>query len=61
MGHATRAAVANVLMQTPAASTLRANVLDPLQAEAAAGRNGRAGKAAATMVDFLTMVRGEDQ
>lgn len=59
--HATRAAVADALMQTAAANSVRASVLDPLTAEAAAGRSLRAAKAAATKVDFFTMVRGEDQ
>lgn len=58
--HARRAAVLDALLQTAAASGLRAGVLDPLAAEAAATRATRAGKAAATKVDFFTMVRGED-
>ena len=59
-GHATRAAVADALMQTDAAEGFRATVLDVLAAEAAAARAVRAGKAAATKVDFFTLVRGED-
>lgn len=59
--HAARAAVADALMQTPAADRIRAGVLAPLAAEAAAAREARAGKAAATRVDFFTLVRGEDQ
>ena len=35
-------------------------VLAPLQAEREAARRDRAAKAAATKVDFFTMVRGED-
>lgn len=58
--HARRAAVADALMQTAAAARLRAEVLAPLRAEAAAARAARAGKAAATKVEFFTMVRGED-
>ena len=58
--HARRAAVADALMQTAAAGGLRAEVLAPLEAEAAAARAARAGKADATKVEFFTMVRGED-
>lgn len=54
------AALVDALMQTAAADTLRANVLEPLQQEQAARRGTRAEKAAATKVDFFTMVRGED-
>ena len=59
--HATRAAVVDALMQSDQAGAMRATVLDPLTAEAAARRTLRAEKAAATKVDFFTMVRGEDQ
>lgn len=59
--HATRAALADAMMQTEAAPAIRAQVLDVLAAEAAAARAARAGKAAATKVDFFTLVRGEDQ
>jgi len=59
--HATRAAVADALMQTDAAPGVQAGVLDVLQAEAAVIRKTRAEKAAATKVDFFTMVRGEDK
>jgi alpha-D-ribose 1-methylphosphonate 5-triphosphate synthase subunit PhnG len=58
--HATRAAVADALMQTGAAADLRRDVLAVLTTEAAAASAARAGKAAATKVDFFTMVRGED-
>ncbi len=54
------AALVDALMQTPAAESLRAAVLDPLKAEIAAAKSARAEKAAATKVDFFTMVRGED-
>ena len=47
-------------MQTGAAEDLKAKVLDPLAAEAAAAKQTRAEKAAATKVDFFTMARGED-
>lgn len=59
-GHARRAAVADALMQTDRAESLWAEVLDPLRNEAAAARDTRAARAAATKVDFFTMVRGED-
>ena len=59
-GHATRAAVVDALMQTPAADGLRSGVLDRLANDAAVARALRAGKAAATKVDFFTMVRGDD-
>jgi alpha-D-ribose 1-methylphosphonate 5-triphosphate synthase subunit PhnG len=54
------AALVDALMQTGAADTLRASVLDPLQAEMTQAKEARAAKAAATKVDFFTMVRGED-
>lgn len=58
--HATRAAAIDALMQTGAAATLRAGILDVLRAEARAARHRRADRAAATKVDFFTLVRGED-
>ncbi|WP_299963995.1 phosphonate C-P lyase system protein PhnG [uncultured Roseobacter sp.] len=54
------AALIDALMQTEAADHIHARVLDPLAAEQAATRAARAGKAAATKVDFFTLVRGED-
>lgn len=54
------AALVDALMQTNRAAELRAAVLDPLEAEMLAARTQRAEKAAATKVDFFTMVRGED-
>ncbi|SMX47985.1 phosphonate C-P lyase system protein PhnG [Maliponia aquimaris] len=54
------AALVDALMQTDAATTLRQAVLDPLRAERATRTEARAAKAAATKVDFFTMVRGED-
>ena len=59
--HALRAAALDALMQTARADDLTAQVLHPLQAEAEASRATRAAKAAATKVDFFTMVRGEDK
>ncbi|MEH6773149.1 MAG: phosphonate C-P lyase system protein PhnG [Cereibacter changlensis] len=58
--HALRAAVADALLQTEAAAGLRAAVLEPLAAEESERRALRARKAAATKVEFFTMVRGED-
>lgn len=54
------AALVDAMMQTEAADRLRAAVLEPLAQEGTARRRARAGKAAATRVDFFTMVRGED-
>ncbi|MFW2587413.1 phosphonate C-P lyase system protein PhnG [Sagittula sp. SSi028] len=54
------AALVDALMQTDRFEAIRAAVLDPLEQEATARRNSRAAKAAATKVDFFTMVRGED-
>jgi len=53
-------ALVDALMQTTTAQTLQAAVLDVLEAEQTAKRDERAAKAAATKVDFFTMVRGED-
>lgn len=54
------AALIDALMQTSAAATLRAKVLSPLEQERDKARAARAAKAAATKVDFFTMMRGED-
>jgi alpha-D-ribose 1-methylphosphonate 5-triphosphate synthase subunit PhnG len=54
------AALIDALMQGPAADRLRATVLDPLDAARADRARTRAAKAAATKVEFFTMVRGED-
>ncbi|MEN9409801.1 MAG: phosphonate lyase system protein PhnG [Pseudomonadota bacterium] len=59
--HALRAATLDALMQTDAAPDLRRRCLDPLAQEETARRAARAAKAAATKVDFFTMVRGEDK
>lgn len=59
--HATRAAVLDALLQTDQAARLHADVLAPLEAEETARRATRAAKAAATRVEFFTLVRGEDQ
>ena len=60
-GHAMRAAVVDALMQTDQAEAWRVAVLTPLQAEEVARRANRTAKAAATKVEFFTLVRGEDQ
>ena len=54
------AALVDAMMQTSAAETVRAAVLDPLTAQSKAAKAARAEKAAATKVDFFTMARGED-
>jgi alpha-D-ribose 1-methylphosphonate 5-triphosphate synthase subunit PhnG len=54
------AALVDALMQTGAAGHLRSAVLDPLESEWTAAKSARAAKAAATKVEFFTMVRGED-
>lgn len=59
--HATRAAVLDALLQTDQAVAVTAAVLTPLQAEEATRRSTRAAKAAATRVEFFTLVRGEDK
>ena len=53
------AALADALMQGDQANTVRKGLLEPLQAAAEARATKRAEKAAATKVDFFTMVRGE--
>jgi alpha-D-ribose 1-methylphosphonate 5-triphosphate synthase subunit PhnG len=53
-------ALIDAQMQTPRAPELTAAILAPLAAEQAARRDTRAAKAAATKVDFFTLVRGDD-
>ncbi|RFU13454.1 phosphonate C-P lyase system protein PhnG [Rhodobacteraceae bacterium W635] len=53
------AALIDALAEDGQAEALEAAVLAPLRAEAAAARSSRAAKAAATKVEFFTMVRGE--
>jgi alpha-D-ribose 1-methylphosphonate 5-triphosphate synthase subunit PhnG len=70
VGHATvqgrdkaqarRAALIDALMQTGAATQVQVRVLEPLAAEEAAANSQRAARAAATKVEFFTLVRGED-
>ena len=59
--HALRAALVDALMQTDRADSVAAQVIAPLRDEAQARRAARAAKAAATRVEFFTLVRGEDQ
>lgn len=58
--HALQAALIDALMQTDAAGQVDRAILAPLRAAASTRRATRAAKAAATKVDFFTMVRGED-
>jgi len=55
------AAVVDALMQTVRAPAIRVAVLEPLAAQMAAMAQSRAEKAAATRVEFFTLVRGEDR
>lgn len=54
------AALVDALMQTDAAEALRTQVLGPLQQDRDTIKQTRAAKAAATKVEFFTMLRGED-
>jgi len=54
------AAVVDALLQTDYTNRVHAAVTGPLAAEAAARQKSRAAKAAATRVEFFTLVRGED-
>ena len=58
--HAHHAALIDALMQGAQAERVRRVVLDPLAEAEAARRDARARKAAATKVEFFTLVRGED-
>ena len=53
-------AMVDALMQTGKADLLRRDVISPLQLEESDRKAARAAKAAATKVEFFTMVRGED-
>ncbi len=59
--HAETAALIDALMQAGHADEVRAKILAPLTRQVQAARTARAAKAAATKVEFFTMVRGEDQ
>lgn len=54
------AAVIDALMQGDCAAEVDRDILAPLADALAAARTARAARAAATKVDFFTMVRGED-
>lgn len=58
--HALQAALVDALMQTDAAREVEAKMLAPLRHQLNARKSVRAAKAAATKVDFFTLVRGED-
>ena len=58
--HALQAALTDALLQTDQAAQVDTAILAPLRSAAEARRTQRAAKAAATQVDFFTMVRGED-
>ncbi|MEH6737508.1 MAG: phosphonate C-P lyase system protein PhnG [Sulfitobacter sp.] len=57
---ALQAALVDALMQTEAADAVETTLLTPLRDAITARKTERAAKAAATKVDFFTMVRGED-
>lgn len=57
---ARQAALIDALMQTDAAAHLTRTILAPLAVAEADRKAARAGRAAATKVEFFTMVRGED-
>lgn len=59
--HALRAAAIDALLQTPEVETMKARILAPLAEAESAKRSLRAAKAAATKVEFFTLVRGEDK
>ncbi|MEM1373357.1 MAG: phosphonate C-P lyase system protein PhnG [Pseudomonadota bacterium] len=54
------AALVDALMQTARVQDVERAVLTPLRRELAEAKAARGAKAAATKVDFFTMVRGED-
>ena len=58
--HAVTAALVDALMQTDQAHSLRRSLLDPLRGAMDRSKARRKARAAATKVDFFTMVRGED-
>ncbi|MBW4973484.1 phosphonate C-P lyase system protein PhnG [Roseovarius mucosus] len=58
--HATQAALIDALMQGAEAALIRDRVLAPLAEAETTRRSARAARAAATKVDFFTLVRGED-
>lgn len=58
--HATQAALIDALMQGAEAAMIRTKILTPLTEAETTRRQTRAARAAATKVDFFTLVRGED-
>lgn len=58
--HAEQAALVDALMQGAEAGRLRAGLLEPLAARMKAIQDARAARAAATKVEFFTLVRGDD-
>ena len=58
--HAQQAALVDALMQTHNSGAVERAILAPLRAEIQTAKATRAAKAAATKVDFFTMVRGEN-
>jgi len=58
--HAEQAALVDALMQGTQAERVRTIVLEPLAAQMQATQDSRAAKAAATKVEFFTLVRGDD-
>jgi alpha-D-ribose 1-methylphosphonate 5-triphosphate synthase subunit PhnG len=54
------AALIDALAEDGQGAALEAAILSPLRAEAEARKRGRAARAAATKVEFFTMVRGEN-
>ncbi len=59
--HARRAALGDALMQGSNSATFETVLIRPLRDEAEQRREERAAKAAATRVEFFTLVRGEDK
>jgi alpha-D-ribose 1-methylphosphonate 5-triphosphate synthase subunit PhnG len=57
---ARQAALVDALMQGPETAKIRKAVLEPLAEAMAEAKQTRAAKAAATKVEFFTMVRGDD-
>lgn len=57
---AKQAALTDALMQTADAEEIDASIISPLRQASEQHRQKRDAKAAATKVDFFTMVRGED-
>ncbi len=54
------AALIDALKQTDAAGKVRSQVIEPLTEMMRVAKSNRAAKAAATKVEFFTLVRGED-